>query len=98
MPESGAGQVVFFAGRLRELRQAAGLSRRELAAKAGMRGPNGIRDLEQGVRSPAWGTVLALAKALGVTLEAFVQPPAERAPAGPGRPAKGKAEARRKKK
>jgi transcriptional regulator with XRE-family HTH domain len=46
----------------------------------------GIADLEQGRRKPSWETVLALAKALGVTPDAFLKPPAERGPARPGVP------------
>lgn len=77
-----------FSGRLRELREAAGLSRKELADKAGMRSEAGVRNLEQGIRSPTWETVLALAKALGIDCTAFTEAPAEREPAGPGRPRK----------
>jgi len=46
----------------------------------------GLAKLERGDREPAWATVLDLAKALGVSCEAFTQEPAEREPAGPGRP------------
>ena len=77
-----------FAARLRELREAAGLSRKQLATKAGMRSEAGIRNLEQGIRSPGWDTVLALAEALGVDCTAFTAEPEEREPAKPGRPAK----------
>src|SRR5271166_2904887 len=77
----------WFAGRLRELREQAGLSRQELADKAGLK-IGGIRDLEQGRRSPVWETVVALCKALGVGCDAFTQEPAEQTPAKPGRPRK----------
>jgi hypothetical protein len=50
--------------------------------------PNGVRDLEQGVREPAWRSVLSLASALGVDCTAFTQPPAQREPPAPGRPRK----------
>jgi transcriptional regulator with XRE-family HTH domain len=79
----------WFAGRLRELRVAAGLSRKELAALAGMRSEAGIRDLEQGVRKPSWATVIALCKALKVPCDSFMEEPAELPPAQPGRPRKG---------
>ncbi len=45
----------WFAGRLRELREAAGYSRKELAERANLRSLAGIRDLEQGIRKPSWG-------------------------------------------
>jgi transcriptional regulator with XRE-family HTH domain len=78
----------WFAGRLRELRAAAGLSRKELAALAGMRSEAGIRDLEQGARKPSWETVIALCKALKVPCDSFTEKPAELPPAAPGRPRK----------
>ena len=84
-----------FAGRLRELREGAGLSREQLADRAGMK-VNGVRDLEQGVRSPRWETVLALAEALGVECTAFTQEPGELPPARPGRPKKADAEGQEK--
>lgn len=77
----------WFAGRLRELRTAAGLSREELATKAGLK-VGGIRDLEQGLNGPTWATMVAICAALGVDCTAFTVPPAEREPAGPGRPPK----------
>jgi transcriptional regulator with XRE-family HTH domain len=84
--------VEHFAGRLRELREAAGLSQQQLADKAGLT-RDGIAQLERGRRQPAWATVLALAGALGVDCNAFTQAPAERPPAGPGRPRKEQAAA-----
>src|SRR4051794_2049404 len=83
----------WFAGRLRELREAAGLSRKELAEKAGMQSEAGIRNLEQGIRKPAWETVLALATALGVDCTAFTQSPTTDKPLPrPGRPRKATSE------
>jgi transcriptional regulator with XRE-family HTH domain len=79
----------WFGGRLRELREAADLTRPQLAERAGLRSEKGIRDIEQGLRMPYWDTVLALCDALGVTPDAFIKEPAEREPAGPGRPKKG---------
>src|SRR5262245_61857253 len=77
----------WFAGRLRELREAAGLTQQELADKARM-SVGGIRDLEQGRWLPSWETVLALCAALAVRCDAFTSPPANREPPGRGRPAK----------
>src|SRR5688572_3309966 len=83
-------QPEWFAGRLRELREQAGLSRQELADKAGLK-VGGIRDLEQGMNGPTWATLLSICKALGVTCEVFTTPPAVQVPApGPGRPPKAK--------
>jgi transcriptional regulator with XRE-family HTH domain len=84
----------WFAGRLRELRQQAGFSREALAERAGMNGPNGIRNLEQGIRMPSWETVVALCQALGVKCDAFLQEPsADLPPSKPGRPHKSPPEA-----
>lgn len=76
----------WFASRLRELREAAGLTQPQLAERAGMT-RDGISHLEQGRRKPSWETVLALCAALGVDCTAFTQEPAKREPQGPGRPA-----------
>jgi transcriptional regulator with XRE-family HTH domain len=78
----------WFAGRLRELREQAGLSRQQLADRAGMKSEAGIRNLEQGIRRPSWDTVLALCQALGVSCDAFTQPPGELPPPRVGRPRK----------
>jgi transcriptional regulator with XRE-family HTH domain len=59
-----------FARRLRELREAANLSQSELTDLAGMH-RQGVGKLERGERSPAWETVQALARALGVDCTAF---------------------------
>jgi transcriptional regulator with XRE-family HTH domain len=80
-----------FAGRLRELREQAALTQEQLASKSGMT-RDGIAHLEQGRRKPTWETVLALSKALGVDCTTFTVEPAERAPTGPGRPAKAEVE------
>jgi transcriptional regulator with XRE-family HTH domain len=77
----------WFAGRLRELREAKNLTQQQLADKAGLK-VGGIRDLEQNRRTPGWETVLAVAQALGVGCEAFATPPADREPQGRGRPPK----------
>jgi transcriptional regulator with XRE-family HTH domain len=75
----------WFAGRLRELRAAAGLTQRELAERAGV-SQRGLAQWEIGRREPAWGSVLALAEALGVDCTAFARPPGKLPPPRPGRP------------
>ena len=82
----------WFAGRLRELREAAGWTQEQLAERVGVK-REAVARWEAGKREPGWSSVLALAEALGVDCTAFAQPPAERAPAGPGRPRKEQAEA-----
>jgi transcriptional regulator with XRE-family HTH domain len=62
----------FFAYKLRELREAAGLTQRELAAQAGINRVT-LANLELG-SPPSWPTVQALAEALGVTCEEFREP------------------------
>lgn len=102
--------VANFAARLKELRVQAGLTQDGLAERAEM-SKAGVADLEQGRREPSWATVVALAKALGVTCQAFQEEAAASEKAKPGRPPKpavegtpdrtkgvaGKAEKRRKK-
>ena len=84
----------WFADRLRELRAESGLSRKELAERAGLRSEAGIRDIEQGVNKPSWEMVVALCKALGVGCDAFLQPPSpDLPPSAPGRPRKASADA-----
>jgi transcriptional regulator with XRE-family HTH domain len=80
-----------FADRLREVREAAGLSQYALAKLSGL-SKQAVSHLELGVREPTWQTVQLLAGALGVDCRAFVdpslQPPASE-PAPPrGRPKK----------
>jgi len=76
-----------FAPRLRELREAAGLTQRDLAEATGSTIRN-ISRLETGAQEATWPTVLKLCKALGVSCEAFTVEPAEQGPAKPGRPRK----------
>ncbi len=76
-----------FAGRLRELREQAGLTQEQLADKAGLT-KWGITDLERGRRSPTWETVLVLCQALGVECTAFTQEPEMASKRGRGRPRK----------
>jgi XRE family transcriptional regulator, regulator of sulfur utilization len=61
-----------FGQRLRRIREGRGLSLSELAERAGMHW-NGIAKLERAFSAvPSWDTVQRLAKALGVSCEAFV--------------------------
>jgi transcriptional regulator with XRE-family HTH domain len=53
--------------RMREIREAAGLSQRELARRAGIT-PGMLCLVEQGQTSPSTATATRLADALGVTL------------------------------
>jgi transcriptional regulator with XRE-family HTH domain len=76
-----------FPARLRELRESAGLTQGDLAKRAGL-SIAGVTQLEQGRRKPAWETVQKLAAALGVSCEAFNEPPASDDPAPRGRPRK----------
>ena len=77
-----------FAGRLKQLREKAGLTQEQLAKQAGL-SKGGIANLEQGIRAPAWETVQALASALGVSCEAFqVSPAPDATPVSRGRPRK----------
>jgi transcriptional regulator with XRE-family HTH domain len=63
-----------FGNRLRELREAAGLTQKQLAGKAGV-ALRTVSSLEQALYEPVWSTALALARALGVEVQAFVVPP-----------------------
>jgi DNA-binding XRE family transcriptional regulator len=62
-----------FAARLRQLRQAFGLSVAGLAGKAGLSRTH-LHNLESGVREPKLETARRLAKALGVSLGVFDVP------------------------
>ena len=79
-------------GRIRELRDAAGLSREQLAAAAGV-SVRAVVQWELGEREPGWFNMLALAEALRVDCAAFIQAPADRPTVGPGRPRKAPATA-----
>lgn len=77
-----------FAARLRELREAAGLTQIELAQKSGLPSTK-IRDMEQQTSALKWEEVEKVADALGVSLDCFREmPPGEPERPGPGRPAK----------
>jgi transcriptional regulator with XRE-family HTH domain len=60
-----------FGVKLRELREARGLSRAELAALTGLH-HNTLVKIEFGDREPQWPSVLALCEALGVKVQVFV--------------------------
>ncbi|HEY7425026.1 MAG TPA: helix-turn-helix transcriptional regulator [Gemmataceae bacterium] len=77
----------WFAGRLRELREAAGFTQQQLADKAGLT-REGVAQLETERREPSWRTVVSLCQALGVSCEAFLKEPASGHKPGPGRPRK----------
>lgn len=76
-----------FAGRLKELREQAGLSQKALAEKTGLV-TSAIGHLEQGLRKPTWETVLALCAALGVDCTAFQEQPEDAPAPQRGRPRK----------
>jgi transcriptional regulator with XRE-family HTH domain len=80
-----------FPGRLRELREAAGLTQSQLADKTGVK-RDAVARWEAGNREPSWSNVVALADALGVTCEAFKQEPAAMPEPKRGRPPKPKAD------
>jgi transcriptional regulator with XRE-family HTH domain len=60
-----------FAGKLRSLRTAAGMTQQALADAAGLN-KHAVVKLEAGNREPSWATVRALARALGVEVTAFL--------------------------
>ena len=59
-----------FGKRLKELREAAGLSQYELAKRSEVSGAS-LSRIERGDRDPSWETVLKLARALNVTVAEF---------------------------
>jgi transcriptional regulator with XRE-family HTH domain len=78
----------WFAGRLKELRTAKGITQPQLAEMAGLT-KAGIANLEQGRREPSLSTVIALCQALGVKCDTLLEPPSPNAePQGRGRPKK----------
>jgi transcriptional regulator with XRE-family HTH domain len=85
-----------FGSRLKELREAAGLTQDALAERARLN-KFSVAKLEQGVREPTWATALTLAKALGVGVAAFAAveelAPAEEGPAQAASAASGDEEA-----
>lgn len=61
-----------FAEKLQELREEAGLSQSELARASGV-SVWSLRGYEQGRREPLWDVIFPLARALGVSCEAFAE-------------------------
>jgi transcriptional regulator with XRE-family HTH domain len=55
---------------LRDLRKQAGLTQEELARKAGVP-VTSLRGHEQGQRVPSWASIVKLARALGISTDAF---------------------------
>jgi transcriptional regulator with XRE-family HTH domain len=77
-----------FAERLKELRHKAMMSQPELANKSGVPLPS-LRGYEQAHREPYWDVIFRLARALGVSCEAFADCVAQAEPEKPrGRPRK----------
>src|SRR5262245_61391679 len=77
----------WFGGRLRELREAAGLTQQEFADRAGLT-REGVAQLETGRRGASWATVLKVCQALGVSCEEFTREPAPGPDRAAGRPRK----------
>lgn len=84
-----------FAYRLRELREANGWTQKQLGIKAGL-SPKAVAMLEQGLRSPAWETLIAIANALDVHLNAFEKKAKDTTPRKMGRPPKTKSKPAKK--
>src|SRR5438046_1273530 len=80
-------QAEWFAGRLRELREAAGLTQPQLAARAGL-SVRQVSRFETGVQDATWPTILALCQALDVDCKSFMTPPATVPAPARGRPRK----------
>jgi DNA-binding XRE family transcriptional regulator len=64
------GALIKFGDRLRELRDRAGLTQQQLARKAIVALAT-LRGLERRQRRPSWNSVVKLARALGVSADAF---------------------------
>lgn len=71
MSETRTPDPTGFGKRLKELREAAGLTQQELADRAGMH-KFGVAKVEQGHRGVSWEKALDLARALGVSILLFV--------------------------
>ena len=66
----GGWESTGFGARLKAIREAAGLSQRQLATAAGCHVIT-VSKLERGAQEPAWPLVRKLRDALGVSLEDF---------------------------
>jgi transcriptional regulator with XRE-family HTH domain len=75
---------LYFARRLRQFRNAALLTQAELAEKARLHRATVAR-YEAGTTEPTWKHVKALAKTLGLSVDAFVNPAPEDEPPRPKR-------------
>jgi transcriptional regulator with XRE-family HTH domain len=71
-----------FGERLKTLRQAAEMSQESLARAAGL-STSAVSKLEQKLVDPSWPTVQALARALGVSCEAFQEDAGQAEPPPP---------------
>src|SRR5437764_9986281 len=85
MTKQGGWASTGFARKLRAAREAAGLTQAQLAEKAGCH-PMTLAKLEAGRNEPAWPLVRALARALGVTCQAFETDTTDPVPADEPRP------------
>ena len=65
-------KVLRFGRRLRELREARGFTRKQLAESVGL-SERAIVQWELGEREPGWFNVVALAGALGAEISSFVE-------------------------
>jgi transcriptional regulator with XRE-family HTH domain len=72
MPRKGSWPPTGFAQRLQELRQAAGLTQRQLAARTEGIYFMTISRMERAENEPTWPMVLTLARALGVSVLDFL--------------------------
>ena len=66
-------------GRIRERREAAGLTQADLSSRAGI-GKVTLTRIENGARSPRTETLTAIARTLGVEVEDLILPPSRRNP------------------
>ena len=80
-------ESAWIGGRLRELREGKGLTQERLAELVGVK-RDAVARWEADVREPGWSNVVALAQALGVSCDDFLQAPAEPHPPQRGRPPK----------
>lgn len=71
--DAGEGRDPSFAGRVRALREAAGLTLRAAAARCGM-APSTLSKIENGLLSPTYDNLLRLARGLGVDIVALFRP------------------------
>lgn len=74
--DQGGWESSGFGERLKEVRERAGLTQKELAERAGIY-PTTLSKLERGQSEPAWPLVLALARVLNVPADVF-RPEADR--------------------